>query len=175
MLARVIDLFLQEHIRLNRPPEMYEFFVAQTARLKDELTRKQRELCDLQAATGIAATAEQRTALVKRLNRLRDDLLEVEAARAASESKVRTLREQLARLPEMRVASRTEGVGDEGTNRMREQFYALQLRKEEAAARYTPEHPAMQHIEQQIAACREILDHQAADPHANHHGRQPAV
>ena len=160
LLGKVIDLYLDEHIRLNRPPEIHEFFVAQTARLQKELTHKEKDLCDLKSATGIASVPQQREAIVKRLNRLQDDLLEVEASRAAAASKVEALKQQLAGLPEMHVATETTGVGNEGTDRMRDQFYALQLKKEEAAAKLTPNHPAMQRIEQQIAACKEILDRQ---------------
>jgi uncharacterized protein involved in exopolysaccharide biosynthesis len=161
VLAAVIDLFQEEHIRLNRPPEIHDFFVKQTARLKDDLTQKESQLLDLKSSTGIASVSDQRVAIVKRLNRLQDDLLETEAARAAAASKIETLRKQLATLPEMRTSSQTNGVGNEGTDRMRDQFYALQLKKEEAAAKYTAEHPVMQHLEEQLAACRAILDRQA--------------
>ena len=161
VLAAVIDLFQAEHIRLNRPPEVYDFFVKQTERLNEELTRKEAQLRDLKSTTGIASTSDQRQAIVKRLNRLQDELLEVESARAAAASKVESLRKQLATLPEMRTSSQTTGVGNEGTDRMRDQFYALQLKKEEAAAKYTPEHPIMQHLEEQIAASRAILDRQS--------------
>ena len=160
VVAKLLDLYVAEHIRLNRPPEIHQFLVQQTGRLQDKLSQKERQLRDLKSATGIASTVDQRQAIVKRINRLEDDLFEVEVARAAAAQKVQTLRKQLTDVPEMRLSSQTLGVGDDGTDRMRDQFYALQLRREEAAAKYTAEHPFMQRIDRQLAAAKTILDRQ---------------
>ncbi|MCX5656581.1 MAG: hypothetical protein NTY65_18240, partial [Planctomycetota bacterium] len=45
-----------------------------------------------------------------------------------------------------------------GTDRMRDQFYALQVREKEAQARYTEDHPRMHQIREQVAASRAVLE-----------------
>jgi polysaccharide biosynthesis protein PslE len=162
ILTKLIELYLDEHIRLNRPPQTHEFFVKQTERLRVELTKKEETLRDLKTSTGLASPSQQRQVLVSRMARLQDDVAEAETAEAALRSRVQAIRKQIAGMPETRLVSHTDGIADEGTNRMREQLYALQIKKEEAAAKYSSEHPAMQRIEQQLAAAQEILGRQAS-------------
>jgi len=64
---------------------------------------------------------------------------------------VRQLRDKLSGLPDTQVTAETSGYGDEGTDRMRDQFYALQVREKEAQAKYTEDHPKMRQIRDQVA------------------------
>jgi uncharacterized protein involved in exopolysaccharide biosynthesis len=75
-----------------------------------------------------------------------------------AEAKVRQLRQRLAALPDTQVTNETSGFSNEGTDRMRDQFYALQVREKEAQARYTEDHPRMQQIREQVAASRAVLE-----------------
>jgi polysaccharide biosynthesis protein PslE len=157
VVAKLIDLYQAEHMRLNRPQGSLEFFTEQSERSRRELTKKEEELRDLKTATGLASPADQRLALVTRITRLQDDLLQAEAARAVAESKVQVLRDQLATVPEKRVREQTAGVGNNGTDMMRQELYQLQIRKEEAAAKYTEAHPRMQQAIHQVAAAEEVV------------------
>ena len=64
------------------------------------------------------------------------------------------LRDKVSALPETEVTNETSGFGNEGTDRMRDQFYALQVREKEGQAKYTDEHPIMREIHEQIASAR---------------------
>jgi uncharacterized protein involved in exopolysaccharide biosynthesis len=158
VVTKLIDAFLDEHLRLNRTSGSHEFFVAQTRRLKDELTRKERDLRDLKDRTGLASPAAQRQLIVARLGRLQDELLQAETARAVAQAKVQKLREKLASLPNTQVTNETSGFTNEGTNLMREQFFALQVREKEAQAKFTDAHPKMQQMREQVATARAVLD-----------------
>jgi uncharacterized protein involved in exopolysaccharide biosynthesis len=50
---------------------------------------------------------------------------------------VQKLREKLAALPNTQVTAEISGFGNDGTDRMREQFYILQVREKEAQAKFT--------------------------------------
>ena len=158
VVEKLIDFFLDEHIRLNRTDGAHEFFSEQTTRSLEELTRRQAELRDLRNHTGPTSPDGQRTLLVNRIGRLEDELYLTDAASTASEVKVGMLQEKLAGLPEIEVTAETSGISDEGTDRMRDQFFALQIRQQEAAAKYTEVHPTMQAISRQIAEARRILE-----------------
>ena len=158
VVTKLIDAFLDEHLRLNRTSGSHEFFVAQTRRLKDDLTRKERDLRDLKDRTGLASPAAQRQLIVARLGRLQDELLQAETARAVAQAKVQKLREKLASLPNTQVTNETSGFTNEGTDLMREQFFALQVREKEAQAKFTNAHPKMQQMREQVATARAVLD-----------------
>jgi uncharacterized protein involved in exopolysaccharide biosynthesis len=158
VVAKLMDAFLDEHLRLNRTGGSHEFFVAQTRRLGNDLARRERELRDLKNQTGLASPAAQRQLIVARLGRLQDELLQAETARAVAQARVQKLREKLASLPDTQVTTETSGFGNEGTDRMRDQFFALQVRQKEAQAKFTDAHPKMQQMHEQIATARAVLD-----------------
>jgi uncharacterized protein involved in exopolysaccharide biosynthesis len=158
VVAQLIDAYLDEHLRLNRPRGSHEFFAEQTRRLREELSRREGELRDLKNATGLASAAAQRQVLIARIGHLEDDLLAAETARSVAEAKVTVLHDKLASLPDTQVTLETEGFGNEGTDRMRDQYYALQVREKEAAAKYTDDHPRMRALHEQSTASRALLN-----------------
>ena len=155
VLAKLIDSYLDEHGKLNRPRGSYEFFVKQTGRLRGQLNASEAALRDLKNETGLASPSDQRKLIVARIGRLEDDLLKSEEARAVAEASVAQLRRKAAGLPDTQVQE-TSGFSDDGTNRMKERFYALQLRQKEAQAKYTPDHPKMREIDEQVEAARKF-------------------
>jgi uncharacterized protein involved in exopolysaccharide biosynthesis len=156
-VARLTDLFLQEYVRLHRTRGAHEFFDEQTQRLRTELAEAQQELSDVKSKTGLAAPEKQRGLLIDQIGRIEDELLRASQESSATETRVRRWKEQLPALPEHRLTSETAGQGNEGTDLMRQQFYALQLREQEMLAKYTDEHPKLKEIRKQAAAARDIL------------------
>ena len=84
VVSKVIDSYLDEHLRLNRTHGSQEFFADQTARLRDELSRKEADLRDLKNTTGLASPVAQREMIVSRIGRLEDEVLHAEAERAVA-------------------------------------------------------------------------------------------
>ena len=157
VVAALIDAYLAEHVRLNRPQGSHEFFAGQTNRLHDDLANKEQALRDLKNKTGLAATHDQRHQIIERIGRLEDDLLAADTARAVSEAKVTSLRNKLSELPDTQVTQEISGYGNEGTDRMRDQLYALHVKESEAGSKYTAEHPKLQQIRDQIGQAKETL------------------
>ena len=158
VVAKLMDIYLVDHIRLNRPQGSLEFFAQQAERLHGEQVRKEEQFRDLKSSTGIASVADQRKTMADRVGRLQDDLASAETARAVSAAKVGQLREQLSGVPEKQVTSQTVGHPDQGYDLMRQQLYLLQVKREEAASKYTPAHPTMQEIEEQYAAAKQEVE-----------------
>ncbi len=155
--AKMIDVFVAQHIRLTRAPGSLKFFSDQTKRLSGELKAKEVQLRDLMSTTGIASPEQQRKALVLRMNELQDELAKAERNLVVARSKLQKLENQLDQLPEDEVASLVDGRSDPGVDLMRDELYRLQLMKEEAAARYTKDHPLMKKAELQLAEAIRIM------------------
>ncbi len=155
--ARFVDVFRDEHVRIHRSAGSHEFFAHQAAKLHGDLDRREKELRDLKNETGLASPEEQRKLLVARISAMEADVLRIDAVRAASQAKVAALREKLANLPATQVALEDNGYGNEGTDRMRNQLYALQVQEEEAAADYTDQHPKMRELRQRNAEAKQLL------------------
>ena len=157
VVAKVIEVFLEEHLRLNRPAGAQEFLDEQTARLGRNLDTSEEQLRRLKEQTGLVWPEGQRQTLVSHAGRLEEDLQRTSAELAATESALARLKQQLAKLPETEVAAKTAGVGNQGADLMRDRLYALQVQEEETRAKYTEAHPKVQELRQQIASARGIL------------------
>jgi uncharacterized protein involved in exopolysaccharide biosynthesis len=160
VVGLVVDAYLEEHARSNRTRGTHEFFAEHAKRLGDELEGLEDELAKLKTSTGLASVDEQRTQIVTRIGRLEDELLTAEAARLEAEAKVTALRENLENLPKEQVMETNTGLGNNGTDLIRDKFFALQVEEKEAAAIYTASHPKLQMIRMELAEAERIMAQQ---------------
>jgi uncharacterized protein involved in exopolysaccharide biosynthesis len=80
---------------------------------------------------------------------------------AAGQAEVDALHRERSGLLESKVTAETSGIGNEGTDAMRKELYALQLRLEELLSKYTDDHPLVVTTREQVAAAQKILDREA--------------
>ncbi|MGA2032962.1 MAG: GumC family protein [Thermoguttaceae bacterium] len=158
VLRRLVDFFLVDYIRLNRSPRAHEFLVAQVRQLRDGLGLLEDQLRKLKDDTGFSDPEGQRKILLERIGRVEDDLLAATVAGSGSTAEVAAIRAAMRRIPASEVTARTTGLPNEGTYRMREQFYILLLKEKEADAIYTAEHPRLQRIHEEVAAAKVALN-----------------
>jgi uncharacterized protein involved in exopolysaccharide biosynthesis len=155
--AKLVDCYLDLHVLLNRTPGADQFLTEQTDRLRTQLARLENELRDLKNETGLFAPEGQRQALVTRLARLQDELLQAETATTATEAEAQLLRGKLAALPPTQVTAQTKGFPNEANDRLREQLYTLQVKEAELLARYPEQHPEVKQVREQTAKAQALL------------------
>ncbi len=158
VVSAVISFYPDRHGQLNRSDGAHAFFARQKADVLEDLTRTENELRDLRNQTGPVSLDGQRAVVVARIARLEDELARSKSDIAVTEAKVRILREKLAAAPPTEVTAHTSGIGNQGTNDIRAQFYAMQIQMQEAAAKYKEVHPHMRRLREQAAAVRKILE-----------------
>ncbi len=153
VVSRLIDFYLDSHLSLNRAPGADKFLKEQTGRLLGQLARTEADLRDLKNKTGVTFPDGERQIRVSRIGRIEDELLQVSASVAASETEMRQLRERLASLPKTQVTAQVKNPADvlEG------QLYALQLKEREMLTRYPEQHPEMRLLREQIEAAKTAL------------------
>ncbi len=162
IVATLVELYLEQHVHLNRTPGAYAFLREQTAHLRDRLTASEEELRKLKSTTGVASPQEQRQVLVTRIGRLQDDLFQAEGAIAASEATTRTLRSRQASLPATQVSGVTRGLPNQAGDSLRAQLYTLQLKEKELTSRYPERHPEVRQIRKQVAAAAALVRREEA-------------
>ncbi len=158
VVAALVACYTEESARMSRRQQTHAFLAGQKAGISEELGAKEVEFRQLKNETGITSPDEQRTALVARLARLQDELLDVSDSLAAMEAEVNGVEEMLTELPQERVTSYTEGFSDEGTNGMREQLYALKTHERQLNALYTPTHPQLQVTQEKLEESKKLLE-----------------
>ncbi|HVX16190.1 MAG TPA: GNVR domain-containing protein [Pirellulales bacterium] len=157
VVAKLVELYVEQHIEWNRTPKARDFFEQQTARLRADLNRKEESLVELKNETGMASPDEQRRMLIAQVGRLEDELMAAEASAAAAEAEVRLVEKKMHGYPTTEVTSRTTGFANEAADTMRAQLYSLELKEQELLAKYTEEHPEVRLVRDQIARSRAVL------------------
>ncbi len=174
VVQKLVDLFLENHVRMNRTAGSRGFFESQASETQARLHRAEAALRDLKDATGLTSVAEQRKILVDRIGGLEDQVLSTEAALAVAVSEVQAVAARLGTVPEMLVTERSSGMANEAADGMRQQLYELQLREQELLAKYTEAMPAVQQIRLQIAEAQQIFSREETNRTQVTAGRNPA-
>ena len=157
VLNRVVGLYLEKHIEVNRTPGSYTFFKNQKSQLRSSLDQTEEELKNLKNRTAVASIFEQRRILLERIGRLKSALLETESSCAASEARVKAIAATLARLPATVQKDQTTGFASSAADEMRKQIYALELKEQKLLSTFTEKSISVQEIRRQIKKGNALL------------------
>jgi uncharacterized protein involved in exopolysaccharide biosynthesis len=156
-VTRLIDLYMEEHVRLNRTAGSHDFFSEQSQQSRQRLAAAESQLRDLKNRTGMASVEDQRKILVDRIGRLEDELLRNGTELTSLDAEVAALNAKLDRLPETRVTQRVSGLPNQAADLMRQQLYALQLKEQELLSTFKDDTREVREIRRQIQEAQGIL------------------
>jgi uncharacterized protein involved in exopolysaccharide biosynthesis len=157
IVSKMIQAYLYEHTRLNRPAGAHEFLIQQTAGMRERLIASEQALKELKNQTGLAAIDVQRDLLVTRLARLEDETYQTDQELAASEAEVKELIAKLQTMPKTTTRSLTKGAENQASDLMHSRLYDLQVREQELRAKYTDQHPEVIAVREQATAAEKIF------------------
>ena len=157
IVGRLVDSYLDFHVRLNRPPRGHKFLADRTLQQRDQLAHTEKELQILKSENGLVSLEGQRQVMVARLGRLQDDLLQTTSQLAAAQAEARLLRDRLGGASKTQVTAQGHAMPNQALDAMRAQLYALQLKSQDILFKYPPEHPEVQQIRKQVSAAQELL------------------
>jgi len=157
-VAKLMEFFLEQHIRLHRTPGSHRFLEQQMQRSQRLLIAAEAELRDVKNETGLASPADQRKLLVDRIARLEDELLQAEATRVATQTEWEMSQNILSGGPLSRVTAENAGVADDSMDSMHRQLYSLKLKEQELLAKFTEDQPEVKQVRRQIDASQIVIE-----------------
>jgi len=161
VVRTLLDAYLAHHAQINRTRGSHELLAERTQIAQDSLTAIEEQIAELKTKLNLASPEDERRALVQHIGLLEGQLAVADGEVSGARQKVLELTRLLDTLPETEVTSELEGVGDGGTDGMRQQYYALQLREAEMAAKFTDSHPLLIDVRRQRAEAAKILNEQS--------------
>jgi uncharacterized protein involved in exopolysaccharide biosynthesis len=160
VVSKLVDSYLEEHIRLNRTPGARDFLTRETEDLRKDLARREEALRDLKNKIGLASPEAHRQVITTRVGRLQDELLQVESEIAATTAEVQAVKSKQSGFPTTDVTARTEGIANSAADGMQQQLYALRVREQELLSNRTPDHPEVKLIHEQVEAATKLAEQQ---------------
>jgi uncharacterized protein involved in exopolysaccharide biosynthesis len=163
IVAAMVDVYLEEHMRISRSPASYQFFTEQSRRLDEQLEAAQGALRDAKNTAGIASIEGRRTAIEGQINAVETQIHQVAAALAAAEARLSTLAALVRALPEPLLKQMVGGIPNDGLAAMRGQLFQLQVHEEEVRSKYTGSHPVAAAVHQQVQEVSGELNREEPD------------
>ena len=154
--SAMTEVFLEEHLRLNRTKGTHHFFAEQSKQLKEQLKEESKELAARKSEFGLLTVEGKQLLVEEELKTVKLAILGTEQELSASRAKVRGLQEQLALLsPE--VTETLTGVSHMAWDRMREKLYELEISESDLRSKHTDDHPELRAIVEQRREVSQIL------------------
>jgi uncharacterized protein involved in exopolysaccharide biosynthesis len=160
IVARLLEVSLEEHVRVHRTEGSYAFFREQSDLLLRQLEEAQVELRDAKNAIGVGSIEYRLSTVQSHIGQTEAELFNAERERASAKARVDELSDRIAGLPERITTQEVTGHPNVAADSMRQILYGLQLRERELASKYTDEHPAVVAIRQQAREAEEIVARQ---------------
>jgi len=158
IVSKLIDFYLDEHVRMNRTPRAHQFLKEQASALRTQLAGEEDQLRSLKNSTGLASPTEQRQNLVLRMGRLEEELKTTEASAIAARAEINDLKDRLGKMSPTQVLGSAAGFPNFAADGMRQQLYTLQLKEKDLTTRVTDEHVELKFVRDQIASAKKVLD-----------------
>lgn len=163
LVATLVDIYMDDHMRINRANGSYEFFVEQTKLLRDELDAAQSMLRDAKNRAGMASIEGRRVGLENQISSLESQVQQVSAAIVASEARSRELKKLAASLPTSLLDRLVEGTANDGVASMQDRLFELRIREQEILANYKPTHPSAVAVREQVQEIASALKQNEPD------------
>lgn len=149
-LSTILDLYLEEHIRVHAAQASPAFFEEQTEVLKKELLASEEKLRAFREANGISNIDTQKQTMLEHMSELENKLADAQAQAEASRARVARVEEALKKRPKTQEISRTTGMTNYAADAMKEKLLQLKLQETDMAARYPETHRPLVDVRNQI-------------------------
>ncbi len=161
LTSTIVDVYRNEHSRLNRTARSDEFFEQQTKLIDNQLQKTAGELRDAKNERGIGSVESHLIFLESQKSEVEQERLR--NARLLSEAKARrqALQASLKSLDPEQLTARTEGLPNGAADDMRQQLYTLEIKERELLSLYPETHPLVVAVRRQVENVREIYSGEA--------------
>jgi len=156
IVAKLVDVYLEEHLRVHRSPGSYAFFEEQTARSQAAWRDAAGKLREAKTHLGIVTIEGQRKKLEDQIADTDSKLLANQADLKTAQAKIVSLEQLIANLPAKIVTQEAEGPSA-AFDGMRQSLYQLEVQEQDLAAKMHDNHPKLIALRQQVQDLRQIL------------------
>ena len=151
IVSTLVEVYLDEHMRVHRSNDSLDFFDHQVEGLATQLESAQQSLRDLKNQAGLASITGRDESLEDELSAVKTQAKGIEAALAAADAKLDSLRELTDGLPDPILRQMVEGNPDSGLSSIQGQVFELRVKRQEAEAKYDATHPTVVALDRQLA------------------------
>src|SRR5215467_4098174 len=150
-------LYLEKHLRLQRPAGALEFFTQQTDKYRHALAQSEGELVKFSKTGGIAAPEILRADLAQQLTGSEGNLHQTRQAIAAHKQRIENIKAQMAVTPSRTSTTESSISPNLLLDQLHSSLLASQLKRTQLLMKYDPSFPLVKEAEQEIAETKDAI------------------
>jgi uncharacterized protein involved in exopolysaccharide biosynthesis len=162
IVAKLIEVYQDEHVRVHRSPESYAFFEDQAKQSVTAWQTAADKLRDAKDRLGIVTIEGRRKHLDDTMAEINFKRLGNQAEAKTALAKVASLEAEMNRFPATLVTQETTAPSA-AADGMRQSLFNLESQEQELAAKMQDGHPRLVAVRQQMSELRDILDREPAE------------
>jgi uncharacterized protein involved in exopolysaccharide biosynthesis len=161
IVAKLVEIYRDEHVRVHRSPGTYAFFEEQAKQSLAAWQKAAGELRETKDRLGIVTIEGHR-------KKLEDQIADIDSKRLANQSELKTSRAKIASLEALvanlpvTIVTQEVGSPNAAADGMRQTLYTLEAQEKELSVKMQEGHPRLAALRQQVRELREILANQPA-------------
>ena len=156
--------YLQKHMTLRRPAGALAFFQEEAEGYRGELGRLKSRMAEFNRKAGVTSLDLEKELTVRKLREAESALFDAREHVAEVSERIGTLRASLVSVPARRTTQVRMADNGQLMEQLQSNLLALEQKRTELLARYTPGYRLVEETEQQIAQARAAIAAAAASP-----------
>jgi uncharacterized protein involved in exopolysaccharide biosynthesis len=157
VLQTLANLYLQKHLRLQRPAGTLDFFTQEADKYQRALTESENRLVRFSETGGVPAPDILRASLAQQLVLSEASLHQAHQTIAAVRERIENLRNQMALTPSRSSTSETSLAANTLLEQLHSSLLAAQLKKTQLLMKYDPSYPLVREVDEEIATTNSAI------------------
>lgn len=157
VLQTLGKLYLEKHLRLQRPAGAFDFFAQETDKYQQALAESERRLIDFSTTEGIAAPEIMRTDMAQQLIAAQANMYHTRQAIAADKQRIENIKDQMAVTPARSSTSEASISANLLLDQLQSTLLAAELKRTQLLMKYDASYPLVKEIEEEIAQTKEAI------------------
>jgi uncharacterized protein involved in exopolysaccharide biosynthesis len=157
VLQTLGTLYLEKHMRLQRPAGALDFFAQETDKYKSALADSEQQLVKFSEAQGVAAPDLVRSELARELVTAEGSLYQTRQAIAADRRRIEKVKNQMASTPSRSATTEASIAPNILLDQLQTSLLNAQLKRTQLLSKYDPSYPSVKELDQEIAQTQQAI------------------
>jgi uncharacterized protein involved in exopolysaccharide biosynthesis len=157
VLQTLGKLYLEKHVRLQRPVGTFDFFAKETEKYRQALADSENRLADFSKSAGLAAPELLRTDMAGQVVAAQTSLYQSHQRIAADQQRLESLDLQMAATPSRSSTTETSNAANLLLQQLQSSLLASEIKKTQLLVKYDPSYPLVKEADAEIERTKEAI------------------
>jgi len=157
VLQTLGQLYLQKHLRLQRPTGASDFFAQETEKYREALANSETRLAAFSKTQGVSAPEILRTDMAQQLVIAQASLYQARQSIAADQQRIENIKAQMAVTPARSTTAESSLSASTLLEQLQASLLALEIKRTQLLLKYESSYPLVQEVDQEIEQTKKAI------------------